>query len=239
MDSTQPVIHDFTPSPIEEPALKNRGSCLWKLISLIITLIILAVVIFSIISLFYSGPTIKRIAALPEYFPTDIPLYDFGNRSSIQFQNAKENDKLFNRLALIPKYIFGPITLKIKSNISEEEKFLRNEIYLSSSLNFSDLKKLLQPTTGKTLDIIEIDWENLNDSSKKIFDFYKKNFANQEYKIIKEDRQKQKWWLIAEKNDITGELILFPAEEKNKTQKVILKINFPTPQNHDLEKNLQ
>ncbi|HPV70404.1 MAG TPA: hypothetical protein PKY08_00645 [Candidatus Magasanikbacteria bacterium] len=239
MDSAQPVIHDFTPSPIEEPALKNRGSCLWKLISLIITLIILAVVVFSVISLFYSGPTIKRIAALPAHFPTDIPLYDFGNRSSIQYQNAQENDKLFNRLALIPKYIFGPITLKFKPYISEEEKFLRNKIYLSSSLNFSDLKKLLQPTSGKTLDIIEIDWENLNSSPKKIFDFYKKNFVNQDYEITKEDRQSHDWEMIIKKNDITGELTLLPTEEKNKTQKVILKINFPTPQNHDLEKNLQ
>ena len=223
----QPVIRDFTPSPIEEPTLKNKGSCLWKLISLLITLIILAAVAFSLISIFYSGPTIKRLAALPPHFPTNIPLYRFDDRSAILYQNAVANDKLFNRLAQLPKYIFGPLILKFRPDLSEEKKLLRNNIFISPTLNYNDFKKLLTPATGSNQDIIEVDWDNLNDSPKKIFDFYKKNFLNQDYRVLQEDRQKEEWRLSIEKIPISGELILTIGEKKNQTDRTVLKINFP------------
>ncbi|MCX6779376.1 MAG: hypothetical protein NTU97_04060 [Candidatus Magasanikbacteria bacterium] len=226
MDSTQPVIRDFTPSPIEEPALKNKGSCLWKLISLLITLVILAVVVFSIISIFYSGPTIKRVAALPSHFPTDVPLYRFDDRSLIHFQDAKENDLLFNRLAQVPKYIFGPIILKFQPDLAEEKKILRNNIIVSPSLNYADFKKLLQPIPNNNLDIIEIEWDNLNDAPKKIFDFYKKNLTSQDYQITKEDKGKTEWRLNFKKDITEGELLLTLGEEKNTTPKTLLKIIF-------------
>lgn len=226
MDPSQPVIRDFTPSPIEEPALKNKGSCLWKLISLIITVVILATVIFSLISIFYSGPTIERVAALPAHFPTDIPLYRFGDRSAIHYQNAKENDKLFNRLAQIPKYLFGPIILKFRPDLDQEGRLLRNSVQISSSINYGDFKKLLQPSTNHNLDIIEIDWENLNDQPKKLFDFYKKNLTSQDYKITTQKTGRGIFQLTFEKEKTGGEVLITADEEKNITQKAILKVNF-------------
>ncbi|KKR48685.1 MAG: hypothetical protein UT86_C0003G0014 [Candidatus Magasanikbacteria bacterium GW2011_GWC2_40_17] len=226
MDESQPIIRDFTPSPIEEPPLKNRRSCLWRAFTLILTLGILAILIFSFISIFYSGPTIKRMAVLPDLFPTDIPLYRFDDRNSIQYQDAKENDTFFNRLSQIPKYIFGPLILKFNPNFSPEQKILHNNIALSNTLKWSEIKIILQPASDSSLDIAEIEWENINEVPRKIKDFYKKNLVSQDYQVKEENKNGGNFYLSFTKEKTSGELFITDDQDKNKTQRITLKVNF-------------
>ncbi|MBI5731963.1 MAG: hypothetical protein HY982_01225 [Candidatus Magasanikbacteria bacterium] len=226
-ETTQSVIRDNTPSPIEEPPLKNKKSCLNRALSLLSTLLILAVVFFCIVSIFFTGPTRQRLAQLPNHFPSDIPLYRFEDRVSIQFQSTKKDDKLFNRLAYVPKYLLAPALLKLNPNLPEEQKKLRNGVSLDEKISFSGLKTLLAPSFLPNTDTVEIDWENLEEA-KKIYNFYKKNLPQADYQITTPTAANEDYFLIFKKDGVRGELQII-SDKNNKAEKIFLKINLANP----------
>jgi len=226
MEETQSIIKDLKPSPIEEPPLKNKHSCISRALSALFTIIILGIISFIILSLFFSGPAIKRLAELPKNFPSDIPLFNFGDRSAIHFESSKKDDKIFNRLAQLPKYLLGPAILKFNPALSEDEKTLLNGVKISESPNFEDIKKLIRPSEEENVDIITIDWENLNETAKKISIFYKKNLVNQDYQVA-EEKTYDGLILKFNKDKIKGEIEIKSSNEKQTD--LTLKVKFQSP----------
>jgi len=227
-DTTQPIIHDFTPSPIEQPPLKNEGSCIRRAFVALFTLTLILVIVFTIIALFFNKPTITRIGNLPENFPTDAPLYNFSDRVYINYLNTEESNSLWHRASLVPRFIFGQVIIKINPDLTDDDKILNNNIRLGDTININNLKKLLAKSeTQENTDIVEIGWEKMKDETpRKVFNYYKKNFEDQGYKtIIGANNDSQKGFSFS-KNKVTGEINI-EIENKQFIKRIILKINFP------------
>lgn len=227
-ETIQPIIHDFTPSPIEQPPLKNEGSCIRRALVAIFTLVLILIIIFTVIALFFNKPTITRLPKLPDNFPTDIPLYNFSDRVYINYLNTEESNSMWHRASLVPRFILGQLVIKINPDISEEEKVLNNNIRLGDAVNISNIQKLLAVSeTQENTDQIEIGWEKMSDESpKKVFTYYKKNFEDQDYKVtLGANNDNQKGFYFS-KEKVSGEINI-EIENKLIIKKITFKVNFP------------
>lgn len=227
MEQAQPIVHDFTPSPIEQPPLNNNKSCLRRVVVIIFTLTLLIIIAFTLIGLFFNKPTIQRLPQLPPHFPTDIPLYRFSDRVYINYLNAEQNNRLIRRLALMPRFILGPVVFKINPDLTEEEKILNNNVLLGDPLTWSNLQNILtRPADQNHIDKIEIGWENIDDTPKKVYDFYKKNFTEQDYKVIAAVKTAEEMEFSFAKDKINGDLSI--KIQNKEINKIILKVEFPS-----------
>ncbi|MEK7508589.1 MAG: hypothetical protein AAB568_01910 [Patescibacteria group bacterium] len=228
-DDTQPIIRDNQPAQIEEPPLKNRKSCLWRGLSHLFLLTIFIVIIFGLIA-WLGGPRIKRMATVPQNFPTDIPLYHFTERSTIQFMPGQKIESLWSRLILVPKFLAGPLILKFNPDMSDEEKHVNDREIITTQVTWEKFQKILEPVHDQKIrDYLEITWEYLDDKPKTIYDFYKRNLVLQEYKVTPAVNTNALQTFTFQKGEVNGEVsIQSVGDTKVQTTKaVILKVTFP------------
>lgn len=229
-EPVQPIIHDTTPAKIEEPPMKNRKSCLWRSCSGLFFLLILLVGFFIVITAFWGAPTPKRVASLPSNFPSDVPLYRFPDRLSVTYLPGNIKDSIIQRLALLPKYIFGPIILKINPNLPDEQTKLNNETIIPQKISWAGWQKIWSMPLGTPdTDTIEVTWEELDDSPAKVASFYKKNFQQQDYRLEPGMTAPELQTLVFEKDKVRAELtIQAKGEDRKQTvAQIWLKVKFP------------
>lgn len=229
LETAQPIIHDFTPSPIQEPPLKNNKSCLRRTLVGLFTLILIALIIFTILGLFINKQSVTRLQQLPGNFPTDVPLYNFNDRAYINYTNAAQSNGFWYRISLVPRFFLGSVVLKLNPDLTDEQKILNNNVHLGDSINWNNLKNLLtRQEKDAHVDKIEISWENLTDETpKKVYNYYKNNFTEQGYKIVLGSNTAAQKGFYFNKNDTSGELVM-DIENKEKITQIILKVNFPS-----------
>lgn len=230
-DPTQPIFHDTSPAKIEEPPMKNRKSCLWRGCSSFFILLILLVGFFVIITAFWGAPTPKRVASLPANFPSDVPLYRFPDRLSVTFLPGNLEDSIILRLALLPKYIFGPVILKMNPDLPDEQTKLNGVTVIPKNISWAGWQTIWSMPLGTPdTDTIEVTWEELDDTPAKVVSFYKKNFQQQDYRSEPGMTTPDLQTLIFTKDKVRAEITIQAKGEvkKQTVGQIWLKVKFPT-----------
>ena len=204
-EQTQDIIADQRPSPIEEPPLKNRKSCLRRSCSFTFGCLFLILLALAIISWLFSKPPVARLAGLPSEFPTDIPLYKFEERSTVSYIAGDKKDTRLQQVARLPRLLI--------------------ESGLNRKFNWQDFKDLFSPVAkSPTSETVIISWENLDDEQKDIYLFFKNNLQKQDYQINPTDANKSP--LNFQKDNIVGSVLIERPADAPKQVNVILKVDY-------------
>lgn len=229
-EETQPVVHDTSPSVVEEPPLKNRQSCFWRGCSLLLFFGALILIFFTLIATFVGGPSAKRLASLPPLFPSDVPLYRFPDRSAVNFLAAPEHTSSWQRLALLPRYILGPSILRVFPSLPAEKREYHGETIIGEQITWSGVQRILrEPRLGRAENMVVISWDNLNDSVRKVSTYYQKNLQQQDYQISQLVKNPEEESFTFQKNDVRGEIkIIFQSKDKEQSiSNISLKVYYP------------
>lgn len=221
----QPITPDTKPAIIEEPPLKNQKSCLRRGCSWFFSCSVLAIIIFLLIGWFWSEPGAQRLAALPNNFPTDIPLYKFEERAGIYYLQSIYKDTSFQRLARVPKLTLNYILFKINPELVPETINEKGEVSHGERLNWSELGNILQKSPSKiSQDTVTITWEKIDDSEIDVYRFFEKNLKKQDYTVTMLSKNTD---LNFQKEKVTGRLTIAKSEEQKNTIDFSLRVDYP------------
>lgn len=159
---------------IKEPPLKRlkRGSC-FKRCCVWGTATLFAILIGFILLLRYAAkPRPKELTALPPHFPTEIPMYDPESIDEITILAGKDQGKIIERFALLPKAIIAPIAASFGGGEAQKQSFWKTFMTV-----------MRKPVTDHR-DVIEITWSELAAQPKFLQSFFQTGLEKAEYDIL-------------------------------------------------------
>ena len=220
----QPITPDTKPALIEEPPLINQKSCLRRGCSLLFSCSVLAVIVFLLIGWFWSEPGAQRLAALPNNFPTDIPLYKFEERAGIYYLQSIDKDTTFQRLARVPKLTLNYILFIINPELVPETINEKGKVAVGERLNWNELGNILQKSPSKiSVDTITITWEKIDDKEIDIYKFFERNLKKQDDAVTMLSKNTD---LNFQKDQVSGRLTIAKSDEKNNTIDFSLRVDY-------------
>lgn len=221
----QPITPDTKPALIEEPPLKNQKSCLRRGCSWLFSCLVLTVIVFLLIGWFWSEPGAQRLAALPNNFPTDIPLYKFEERAVIYYLQSIYKDTTFQRLARVPKLTLNYLLFRINPDLVPETINEKGEVVTGERMNWNELGNILQKTPSKIpQDTITITWEKIDDKEIDIYRFFERNLKKQDYTVTMLSKNTD---LNFQKDQVLGRLTINKSSEQQNTIDFSLRVDYP------------
>lgn len=219
------IIPDNKPAPIEEPPLKNHGSCLRRGCGALFSCLVLAIIALLIIAWLFNEPSPQRLAGLPPGFPTDIPLYRFEARAMVLHLPGSQKNTLLERLGRLPKIIFYSLLSKINPSAATQITLPKGQTTAGFRTIGQAARDLFQRQPEQKINTITITWENLDDSAANIYLFFKKNLLKQDYKILS-DGVAAESILTFQKDDIDGSVIIERPAGTQTGLNVTLKVDY-------------
>ncbi len=161
---------------------------------------------------FISAPGEKRIETLPQKVHDSIIIYDEDNIDSIVYTQGREQHKLIETIAIIPKVILSPIILNL------EDRVQPNHSTWKTVVDF-----VHEPITD-TRDMYVIEWTNLPATPQFIRNYYESNLKKQGFTLSIENQL-----LYFSKDAISGTLYVDTTSQTQAGTAVIrLQVFLPT-----------
>ncbi|HBX15684.1 MAG TPA: hypothetical protein DEF57_00030 [Candidatus Magasanikbacteria bacterium] len=168
------------------------------------------------------------MAALPNNFPTDIPLYKFEERAGIYYLQSIDKDTTFQRLARVPKLTLNYILFKINPELVPETINEKGEVAVGERMNWNELGNILQKSPSKiSQDTITITWEKIDDKEIDVYKFFERNLKKQDYTVTMLSKNTD---LNFQKDRVAGRLTIAKSDEQQNAIDFSLRVDYPATQ---------
>lgn len=201
------------PITIQEPPLnelKKNHSCIKRTCTTGCGCIVLFLVGSLLLLKMIATPAEKELKPLPDLIKTAIPLYDTESIVKTTLIPARENQKLLNALAIIPKATIGPLFLSLDEYVPDNQQ----------KQSWKAIQGYLEESAVETRDFYTITWQELSANPRFIADHYEKELQKAGFTVEKIAKNH----ITFSKNNLTGELVIVDADQKDKTDEVVMKI---------------
>jgi len=214
---------------IMEPPLMRLGktkSCLSRICLSGCGCAIVFVIIFLLVLKSTSEPRAKEIKTPPDYLSAAVPIYDKENINKIEFTSGKNQGKIIEGLALLPKAIIAPFIVELKK-IKETKEAAPAKDADKSYFNWSEFKKIMEEPVVDHRDTYNIEWRNLSAQPSFIYNYYQTELNKQNFSITVSGKNEKINQFTFNKNGIDGVVYIEDDLINRGTDYVLLLIKTP------------
>ncbi|MFH1947520.1 MAG: hypothetical protein ABIJ23_05200 [Candidatus Magasanikbacteria bacterium] len=194
------------------------------------------IVIFLAASLFLlkfaTGHKTKELKNLPDYFPSNIPVYDADNIQKITFTSGKERGRALEIAAFVPKLILSPIILNLnkKPDIRNPEQ-KDSDLTIKTGNTWQDFVSLMQEPVVDHRDSLQVEWVEMPAEPWFVQSYYETELKNTGYQTERNNKENNIIReLNFELNEIEGILYIEDDPTGDGTDYVSLIIKTPLEQ---------
>ncbi len=207
--------HDAETIEIKEPPiqeLNKKSSCLRRACftgcggALSIMIGIILIVKLS------STPRTKEVRAVPEYFPSSIPIYDKSNINRISVTSGKDRGWLMNKLLLLPEAIRHGLVSQTGFSVSTRQT----------------LETILPASATMVRNTIEIEWTDLPAQPNFVANYYSATLIKSGFAVTTASDTDTLRQLIFHDSRINGVLMIRDDKNKPGTDYALLTVHLPS-----------
>jgi|GEM_PF-924783 len=205
--------------PIEQ--LKKKNSCAKRSCSTGFGCIFIFLIASLILFRFVFVTKVNEVKQVPNNFPKNITIYDTDSLYRITYIQGKQENKILESLAYVPKLILSPLIIIANQyqqqeaadslNIMEKINSLRSR----KNITLDDFSKIVnKPVTGRD-DLVQIEWNNMPASPYFVSHYYQNELSKANYTVSEVVNNKNTTQFSFSQNSIQG--IFFIQDNPNKT----------------------